>query len=411
VGNRAQRNSTVAALPPTGLLNYDANDRTATDPYDNNGNLLNAGIGSNVYDFENRLVKAGGVSIVYDGDGNRVSETIAGVTTSYLVADQNATGYAQVMDELQAGAVVRSYSYGLTLINERQVLNGIPAISFYGYDGHGSVRFLTDSTGAVTDTYTYDAFGTLISRHGATSNNYLFAGEQFDPALGVYYNRARYYDQRAARFWTMDIYEGTAAEPSSLHKYVYARNNPVDRIDPSGHQDLISTMEAEDISEELDAESAEADFAVKKALTAHVVDIYSCVKLQAYIIPIHCWVYANQPGNRGFRYDIGAEAAGRGPGLIIGSVSGYLLVSPTDLATVQADANLRFSKEASISELGFIEWSALIVAEFEFLGVVDDALKYATNYSFNTVTQDAVNCVTFTGFAIAAAKRIEASGH
>ena len=411
VGNRVQRNSTVAALPPTGLLNYDANDRTATDPYDNNGNLLNAGVGSNVYDFENRLVKAGGVGIVYDGDGNRVSETIAGVTTSYLVADQNATGYAHVMDELQAGAVIRSYSYGLALINERQVVNGTPATSFYGYDGHGSVRFLTSSTGAVTDTYTYDAFGTLISRQGTTPNNYLFAGEQFDTALGVYYNRARYYDQRAARFWTMDTYEGTAVEPLSLHKYAYARNNPVDRIDPSGHQDLISTMEAEDISEELDAESAEADFAVKKALTAHVVDIYSCAKLQAYIIPIHCWVYANQPGNRGFRYDIGAEAAGRGPGLIIGSVSGYLLVSPTDLATVQADANLKFSKEASISELGFIEWSTLIVAEFEFLGVVDDALKYATNYSFNTVTQDAVNCVTFTGFAIAAAKRIEASGH
>jgi hypothetical protein len=29
------------------LLNYDANDRTATDPYDANGNLLNAGTGAN----------------------------------------------------------------------------------------------------------------------------------------------------------------------------------------------------------------------------------------------------------------------------------------------------------------------------------------------------------------------------
>jgi hypothetical protein len=33
-------------------------------------------------------------SKVYDGDGNRVQETVAGVTTSYLVADQNFTGYA-----------------------------------------------------------------------------------------------------------------------------------------------------------------------------------------------------------------------------------------------------------------------------------------------------------------------------
>jgi len=72
VGNRVQRASTLPAIPATGLLNYDANDRTSTDPYDANGNLLNGGVGTNVYDFENRLVQAGGVKLVYDGDGNRV---------------------------------------------------------------------------------------------------------------------------------------------------------------------------------------------------------------------------------------------------------------------------------------------------------------------------------------------------
>jgi YD repeat-containing protein len=87
VGNRLQRKSTLPAVVATGLLNYDANDRTSTDPYDANGNLLQSGAGSNVYDFENRLVQAGGVALVYDGDGNRVQETVAGVTTSYLVAD------------------------------------------------------------------------------------------------------------------------------------------------------------------------------------------------------------------------------------------------------------------------------------------------------------------------------------
>ena len=89
------------------------------------------------------MCRHGGVKIVYDGDGNRVKETVATVTTSYLVADQNPTGYAQVLDELQGGAVVRTYSYGLELINERQSLSGKLTTSFYGYDGHGSVRFLT----------------------------------------------------------------------------------------------------------------------------------------------------------------------------------------------------------------------------------------------------------------------------
>ncbi|HEV3317825.1 MAG TPA: hypothetical protein VG488_12680 [Candidatus Angelobacter sp.] len=47
--------------------------------------------------------------IVYDGDGNRVSETVAGNTTSYLVADVNPTGYAQVIDEVQG-----TYRYAAT---------------------------------------------------------------------------------------------------------------------------------------------------------------------------------------------------------------------------------------------------------------------------------------------------------
>ena len=171
VGNRLQRNSTLPAVPATGLLNYDANAQTSTDPYDANGNLLLSGAGTNVYDFENRLVSAGGVKLVYDGDGNRVQETVATTTTSYLVADQNLTGYAQVLDELQNGSVSRTYSYGLELINERQSIAGTLTTSFYGFDGHGSIRFLTDSTGAITDTYDYDAYRNLISRELAATTS------------------------------------------------------------------------------------------------------------------------------------------------------------------------------------------------------------------------------------------------
>jgi hypothetical protein len=40
--------------------------------------------------------------------------------------------------------------------------------------------------------YDYDAFGNLIHQTGSTPNNYLFAGEQFDPDLGMHFLRARY---------------------------------------------------------------------------------------------------------------------------------------------------------------------------------------------------------------------------
>ncbi len=34
--------------------------------------------------------------MTYDGDGNRVSKTVNGTTTYYLVDDVNPSGYAQV---------------------------------------------------------------------------------------------------------------------------------------------------------------------------------------------------------------------------------------------------------------------------------------------------------------------------
>lgn len=251
VGNRKQMTSSVPAIP-SGLLNYDANDRLATDIYDANGNTINNSGIANAYDFENHLIQHGAVSIVYDGDGNRVAETVAGITTNYLVADANPTGYVQVVDELQNTAVNRAYSYGLALINERQAVSGAPTTSFYGFDGHGSVRFLTSSTGAITDTYDYDAFGNLTSSTGSTPNNYLFAGEQFDVALGIYYNRARYYDARLGRFSTLDTDEGDDTIPLSLHKYAYTQANPVDHVDRSGNEiDEIGAALA--ISETLDA--------------------------------------------------------------------------------------------------------------------------------------------------------------
>ncbi len=186
------------------------------------------------------------MNIIYDGDGNRVQETVAGVTTKYLVGEVNPTGYAQVFAELSgANSLVRGYMWGLQLEAQRDFSDGtfIGRIHYYGHDGHGSVRWLTDPNGAITDTYDYDAFGNLINSTSATFNNYLFAGEQFDPALGIYYNRARYYDQRSGRFWSADANEGISGDPLSLHRYLYADGNPVNNLDPSGNFTLTEAVE------------------------------------------------------------------------------------------------------------------------------------------------------------------------
>jgi RHS repeat-associated protein len=237
VGNRVGRSSPTFGAT---LSSLDANDRLSTDSYDNDGNTIGTGVNAFSYDFENHLTgeNNGAVSIVYDGDGNRVAKTVGDVTTQYLVDDRNLTGYAQVLEELSGGAVQRVYTYGLNRISQSQASGS----SFYGYDGHGNVRLLTDATGAVTDRYDYDAFGTIISQAGSTPNVYLYSGEQLDPSAGLYYLRARYYKADSGRFATADPLEGDFVDPMALNKYVYVADDPIMAADPSGNIGILDVM-------------------------------------------------------------------------------------------------------------------------------------------------------------------------
>jgi RHS repeat-associated protein len=237
VGNRLTRTSTSAGVP-SATSTYDVDDRLTSDTYDANGNTVTSGGNTYAYDFEDHMKTAtGGVSYVYDGDGRRVRKTTGGGTTNYLIDDRNPSGLPQVLEEISGGTVQRVYVYGLARISERQ--GG--ATSFYGYDGRGSVRLLTNAAGAVTDTYNYDAFGIKLDSAGATPNDFLFSGEQFDSNLQFYYMRARYLNQASGRFLTMDPMPGTTTDPRSLHRYLYAAGDPVNKTDPTGNQfDLVS---------------------------------------------------------------------------------------------------------------------------------------------------------------------------
>ncbi len=247
VGNRTNRTSSVTGITATNNW-YDANDWLDADNitnngsawFDANGNTRTNGVATYLYDWANRLTNSPNVTnIVYDANGNRVKKVAGGTTTLYLVSAVNPSGYAQVVEELtvSGGAtnLACAYVYGLDLISQRQ-----PTVTtnFYGYDGLGSVRFLLNLAGGLAGTNTFDAWGNLIASTGTITNRYLFAGEQWDADLGLYYNRARYWSPNAGRFWTMDTFAGNTQDPLSLHKYLYAHADPVNNLDPSGHETL-----------------------------------------------------------------------------------------------------------------------------------------------------------------------------
>jgi RHS repeat-associated protein len=262
VGNRLTKSDSVGGVTS---YTYDDNDRLLREElkqngglvgsveygYDDNGNTQtrtnkNAArvvVETVTYSWnqENRLVEVQNsngdvVSYSYDADGVRVSKTVNGVTTEYLV-DKNRD-YAQVLEESVNDVLAASYVYGLDLISQERGSED----SFYLVDGLGSTRGLTDVNGMVTDSYSYDAFGNLIGVSGGTNNDYLFAGEQFDGGLGQYYLRQRYYDFGTGRFTRRDTYEGNFEDPITLHKYLYGNANPVTYTDPTG---LFSAAEAQ----------------------------------------------------------------------------------------------------------------------------------------------------------------------
>ncbi|MFZ5910590.1 MAG: RHS repeat domain-containing protein [Chloroflexota bacterium] len=66
-------------------------------------------------------------------------------------------------------------------------------------DPAGSVRQLTDVTGAVTFAQGYDPYGMVTLTEGAGHSAYGYTGEQQDVS-GLVYLRAKYYDPAEGRF-------------------------------------------------------------------------------------------------------------------------------------------------------------------------------------------------------------------
>jgi len=106
VGNRTSVNSSLPGVQSVSLNSFNLDDWLSPETYDANGNTLTTGGKTFAYDSENHLVSmnGGAVTMIYDAFGNRVSKTVGGVTTKYLVEDDvNPTGLPQVAAMIWSG--------------------------------------------------------------------------------------------------------------------------------------------------------------------------------------------------------------------------------------------------------------------------------------------------------------------
>ena len=217
VSNRITKTKNSAETTYTyNALNQLTSENGTSYQYDDAGNLISVTSDTKsvlyAYNAENKMIRAtvqegNSVSVEeyeYDYAGNRTVKKSENDYTYYL--NDVSGSLTQVLAELDADGNEKCwYTIGADLISQER--NG--AVSTYLYDGHGSVRGLSDETGAVTDTYNYDAWGELLDKTGTTENSYLYCGEQLDSATGLYYLRARYMNPSTGTFTTMDTYQGS----------------------------------------------------------------------------------------------------------------------------------------------------------------------------------------------------------
>jgi len=98
--------------------------------------------------------------------------------------------------------------------------------TWYHYDRLGTVMNLTDATGAVTATYSQDAFGNVLS--GSTDGFHLTTKRHYS-AIGLYYFYQRWYDPELGIFNTRTIFS-----PLQEHPYLMCESNPVSYFDSTG---------------------------------------------------------------------------------------------------------------------------------------------------------------------------------
>jgi RHS repeat-associated protein len=234
-----------------------------------------------VFDHVNRLTElqdlltsAASTSFTWDPNGNQLTKTVGGTTTEYryelrdklveVIQGPSTLGRFQydvdgrrnlkigeeglrqyVYDQTSllleydaAGLQKAKYDYGSDrLISLTRTDEGR---RYFSLDGLRSVVNLTDDLGNVAASYHLSAWGEyrFPAELEASRNRFGFTSHLFDTEIQLYAAKARYFDPKLGRFLTQDTYLGQIDEPPSLHRYLYANDNPTTFFDPTGYQSL-----------------------------------------------------------------------------------------------------------------------------------------------------------------------------
>ena len=339
---------------------------------------------------------------------------VTGVEHQQYLVDTSQP-YAEVIQEAEwvnnALPLITRYDIGLDrlrMFKSQVTSHGPPPVyspvlsGWYLFDGLGSTRAVVDDSGVGQSEFGYgDAFGIpyQVAANGTRATagaGFFLNGQQWDGSdvwnsgEGLYFNRARYYQPGLGRFIGKDPFEGEIYEPSTLHRYRYANNNPVNIIDPNGGFDtiigLLSAFQMNAFTEKQDVARTSAGKKVAdEAFKTKMFDVYIIGRMGKFNFRdpanligdehdlrsgFHMFIYIGPKGNKngaGIRYDVGlngddetkkgwpkgdfaAAKAGR-------RSFGFLQAEGTSLANIESKGGRYPRKIAEFNGMQYAAWA------------------------------------------------------
>ncbi len=159
-------------------------------------------------------------AFLYDGDGRRVKGVADGVTTLYV----------NEFYEIEGSTVRKYYSAGGQRIAVRE--NGV--LSYLLSDHLGSITVSLDGQN-LTGTRSYSSWGETRGSAGTLPTGRGYQGQHAEDELGLLFFNARWVDPELGRFISADTIIPEPGNPGDWDRYAFVLNNPVNKVDPSGH--------------------------------------------------------------------------------------------------------------------------------------------------------------------------------
>ncbi len=209
---------------------------STTYQYDDDGFLRTKveGISSTTYDYSSRgelleVALPGGNTIKYVHDplGRRIAKQVNSVTTEKYLWD----GLTQLLAVYNgSNNLLMRFEYADARMPFKMVKGG--SAYYLTYDQVGSLRVVTDASGAVVKRIDYDSFGNIINDSAPSFEvPFGFAGGLHDRDTGLVRFGFRDYDPEVGR-WTAK--DPIGFDGGDWDLYAYTLGDPVNFVDPMG---------------------------------------------------------------------------------------------------------------------------------------------------------------------------------